>query len=120
MSKLLINEAPLQVLPALAVAIGLNEAIVLQQLHYWLETSKHTHEGQKWSCSTLNDWGEQFPFWSKSTIERILATLRNQGLIASKQLSQDPLNRTNYHTINYQAQEGLAALLLDGLLREGV
>ena len=35
MSKLLINEHPLQVLPSLATKIGLNEAIVLQQIHYW-------------------------------------------------------------------------------------
>ena len=32
MSKLLINESPLQVQPSLAMAIGLNEAIFLQQL----------------------------------------------------------------------------------------
>ncbi len=30
MSKLLIHEAPLQILPTLAVKFGLNEAIVLQ------------------------------------------------------------------------------------------
>ena len=34
--SLLISEPPLQVLPSLAVKIGLNEAIVLQQIHYWL------------------------------------------------------------------------------------
>lgn len=33
--SLLIEEPPLQILPSLAAAIGLNEAIVLQQL-YWL------------------------------------------------------------------------------------
>ena len=36
MSRLLINENPLQVLPTLAVKIGLNEAMILQQMHYWL------------------------------------------------------------------------------------
>jgi hypothetical protein len=34
MSKLLIDEPPLQVLPTLAVRLGLEEAIFLQQLHY--------------------------------------------------------------------------------------
>jgi hypothetical protein len=43
-SRLLIHEPALQVLPSLAVAIGLNEAIFLQQLHYWLVSSKHEHE----------------------------------------------------------------------------
>ena len=40
MSKLLINEQPLQVLPSLAEAIGLNQAIALQQVHYWLENAR--------------------------------------------------------------------------------
>ena len=35
-SKLLMGESPLQVLPGLAVLIGLDEAIFLQQLHYKL------------------------------------------------------------------------------------
>ena len=37
MSKLLIADVPLVVLPKLAEEIGLNEAIFLQQLHYRLE-----------------------------------------------------------------------------------
>ncbi len=36
MAKLLLNEQPLVVLPELACKIGLNEAIILQQLNYWL------------------------------------------------------------------------------------
>ena len=40
MSNLLINESPLQVLPTLATYIGLNEAIFLQQVHYWLRIDK--------------------------------------------------------------------------------
>jgi len=40
MSKLLIDEYPLQVLPSLAVIYGLNEAIILQQVHYWIKDRK--------------------------------------------------------------------------------
>ena len=35
MSKLLISENLVMIIPTLAVKIGLNEAIVLQQIHYW-------------------------------------------------------------------------------------
>ena len=51
MSKMIIDDRPLMVLPKLATAIGLNEAIVLQQIHYWLNTFKdaskkdHYHNG---------------------------------------------------------------------------
>ena len=39
-SPLLINEHPLMVLPSLATAVGLNQAIVLQQVHYWLDLNR--------------------------------------------------------------------------------
>lgn len=35
-NKLLLDEHPLQVMPKLAALIGLNGAIILQQIHYWL------------------------------------------------------------------------------------
>ena len=37
MNNLLIDDYPILVLPKLATEIGLNEAIVLQQIHYWLK-----------------------------------------------------------------------------------
>ncbi len=47
-SSLLIEESPLQVLPSLAKAIGLNEAIFAQQLHYWLRgKSGKEHDGKR-------------------------------------------------------------------------
>ena len=39
MSNLLLNEVPLMCQPSLATKIGLNEAIFIQQLHYWLNRS---------------------------------------------------------------------------------
>ena len=60
MSKLLINESPLTVLPHLATEIGLNEAIFIQQVQYWLYNmsktndkdimAKHYHD-EKWCFS---------------------------------------------------------------------
>ena len=47
MSNLLTQEPPLQVLPSLAVAIGLNEAIVLQQVHYLLNYATTTKDDKK-------------------------------------------------------------------------
>ena len=36
MNSYLINEYPLQVLPSLCKKVGINEAIFIQELHYWL------------------------------------------------------------------------------------
>lgn len=44
---LLLNEYPLLLSPTLACKIGVNEALILQQLHYWLEKTDHVIRGKK-------------------------------------------------------------------------
>jgi len=60
MSKLLINEHPLIVLPSLAEEVGINEAIVLQQLHYWLDNPKvgKLWRGKSWVRNSVREWQE--------------------------------------------------------------
>jgi hypothetical protein len=81
-SALLIAEHPLQVLPTLAERIGLNEAIVLQQLHYWTTRAK---DPEGWIYNTIKEWQRQFPFWSAETIKRTWKSLRDQGLVETRQ-----------------------------------
>ena len=104
MSRLLIQEPPLQVLPSLAVAIGLNEAIFIQQLHYWLADPNIgvEKEGHKWVYNSNASWLEQFPFWSESTLRRTLMSLKKKKLIIVMKLSEDQRDRTNYYRIDYQ------------------
>lgn len=102
MSKLLINDLPLIVLPALAKKIGLNEAIVLQQLHYWLLTSPIEKDGRKWVFNTYEDWQEQFPFWSISTIGRIFRSLEEKKLTVARKFKRTGYDQTKWYTINYQ------------------
>lgn len=85
----------------LAEAIGLNEAIVLQQISYWLEETNAgiEHDGHRWIYNTVDQWSGQFPFWSADTVKRILLNLREQGLLEVAKLSADPRDRTNYYRI---------------------
>ena len=94
MSKLLIPESPLQILPSLAKAIGLNEAIFIQQLHYWSLKSK-----DGWVYNTYEQWQEQFPFWSTRTIQRIVRNLEETGLLISRQ--DNDYDRKKYYQIDY-------------------
>lgn len=61
--SLLMTSQPIVINRDLACRIGLNEAIVLQQLHYWLnETNSGTeHGGIRWVYNTTEQWLEQFP-----------------------------------------------------------
>lgn len=102
-SKLLISEPPLQVLPSLAVKIGLNEALVLQQIHYWLLQSKHKHDGRAWIYNSYEEWQKQFPFWSKNTLWRAIKSLENQGLVLAGNYNIRKTDRTKWYTINYDA-----------------
>ncbi|PGT18104.1 replication protein, partial [Bacillus cereus] len=65
--SLLMDSNTILLKPKLAVKIGINEAIVVQQVHYWLERSNHDYDGKKWVFNSLDKWCEQFPFWSKRT-----------------------------------------------------
>ena len=102
MSSALINDYPITFLPHLAKAIGVNEALVLQQLHYWLVNHAEVqHEGKFWIYKTYEEWQEQdFFFWSVRTVKSIFKKLGDMGLIESQKLSSNRHNRVNYYTIN--------------------
>lgn len=99
--NLLINEPPLQVLPSLAVRIGLNKAIVIQQMHYWLLRSEHFYEDKRWIYNSVTEWLEQFPFWSRSTLTRIIDDLENDNLLFVGNFNKKAMDRTKWYSINY-------------------
>jgi DNA-binding PadR family transcriptional regulator len=107
MSRLLLDEKPLMVLPKLAASIGLNESIVLQQLHFWLERSNHVYEGYKWVYNTYEEWKEQFPFWSESTIRRIITKLEKKGFIITGNFNRSKIDKTKWYRIDYEKLEEL-------------
>ena len=108
MSKLLIDDYPILVLPKLATEIGLNEAIVLQQIHYWLGSSKHIHDGFIWIYNSYKEWEEQFPFWSNVTIRRTITSLEKQNLIITSNYNKAGFDKTKWYTINYLELEGVS------------
>ena len=98
----LIEKTVLTIEPTLALKIGLNESIVLKQLHYWIKKSKKNHNGKKWVFNTYKQWKEQLPFFSEKTIQRIILNLKEIGLIEIQQIDKNKMNRTNFYSINYE------------------
>lgn len=101
MSKLLLDESPLVIIPSLAKKIGLNEAIILQQIHYWIQSSKKVINGIKWTYNTFEELEDQFPFWSQKTIKRTIYSLRDMGYLLIENHSADKRDKTNWYSINY-------------------
>ncbi|MCP4540114.1 MAG: GIY-YIG nuclease family protein [Chloroflexi bacterium] len=137
-SKLLLDEYPLQVLPRLAVAIGLNEAISLQHLHSRIESVKiqsqanleirgnHFRDERWWIYSSIPEWQiASFPFWSKDTIKRTFSALKNpyesrgendpkihrDGLVTTTNRYGNRFDNTLWYTINYECFAAVKKLI---------
>ncbi|MDA2526413.1 DnaD domain protein [Bacillus cereus] len=108
MSNLLIHEEPLIVLPGLAKAIGLNEAIFLQQVHYWLNKSKNFYDGYHWVYNTYDEWLKQFPFWSSATLRRIINKLEKKGLLIKGNYNKLKIDQTKWYRIDYDLLERMS------------
>ncbi|HIE7790989.1 TPA: conserved phage C-terminal domain-containing protein [Klebsiella pneumoniae] len=104
--SLLMPSRPIVINPELAYSIGLNEAIALQQVNYWLKetTSGLERDGVRWIYNTTEQWLEQFPFWSESTLKRTFTRLKSLGVLKIEQLNKSQRDMTNYYTINYESE----------------
>ncbi len=98
---------PLLIPPELAKEIGLHEAVILQQIHYWLERSNHFINGCRWIYNTYRAWQEQFPFLSLCAIRRAIARLEGLQLLKTERLDKQRWNQTKWYSINYQRLEVL-------------
>lgn len=107
-SRLLLDEKPMMVIPSLAKILGLNEAIILQQTHYWLTGEKsHLRDGHLWIYNTLTTWQENFPWWSESTIKRALNSLRDRGLLIVANYNEEAFNKRLWYRIDYDVMNAL-------------
>lgn len=105
MSKALFEDNPLLVSPRIATKLGLNEAIILQQIHYWLEINRskglHLIDGMTWTYNSYYEWKEQFPFMSESTIKRAVRNLEKHHILIFRNYNRLAIDRTKWYSINY-------------------
>ncbi len=110
-SPLLINESPLQVLPSLAVALGnINEAIILQQIQYWINNPKsgrYGEDGRKYIRDTVKEWHAQFPWLTEKAIRNRLKSLEEKKIILIANLNKHQYDRTKWYAIDYDVLNSL-------------
>ena len=104
---LLFNEQPITINRKLAKCLGLKEAVVFQQIHYWLEINKQTNnnfkEDRYWTYNSIKQWHEKhFDFLSVRTLERTLAKLEKSGLLITKVFNKWEGDKTKWYTIDYE------------------
>jgi len=110
--KLLFDEVPVVVSKELSVNIGLNEAIVLQQVYYWVEINKKANrnfrEGRYWVYNSIKAWHEDnFDYWSSITVKRTFSKLEDMGLLLSANFNSDPRDNTKWYTVDIDAVDAL-------------
>ena len=105
-TTLLLGSQPLIVSRELAMELGVDLSLVLQQFQYWIrineESGKNYFENRYWTSSTIEELQERdFPFWGKTKIKTLINELIKYGYLEKKQFHNNILNHTNYYTINY-------------------
>lgn len=112
-SRLLMKNKPLVVDRDLATLIGLNEAIVLQQIEYWVNIKEESDQkelktkdqnyvdGHYWTYNSVEDWTLEFPFWSYDTVKRTLKKLRDNDLVVTGNYNDLGADRTIWYRPNH-------------------
>ena len=92
--------------PELAAEIGVNEAIILAQLHYWIEKNKQQgvnyRDGRTWVFQTYKEWNEQFIFWCERAIINIIYRLEKRGYVIAGNYNKKKYDNTKWYTIAYE------------------
>ncbi|MEG3293196.1 DUF6017 domain-containing protein [Streptococcus suis] len=106
MNALLFDERPIVANPVLAREIGLNEAIVLQQINFWLEINKQNgknyHDGKYWTYNSIRAWHESdFSYLSYETVKRTFSKLEKAGYLFTGNYNKDPRDKTKWYSLNY-------------------
>ena len=79
----------LYVYPSLAVNIGFNESMVAHRLYRLICESEKVIG--RWIMFTTNQWEKEFPFWSRSTIQRTFQSLEDCGIVISRKLTKNEI-----------------------------
>lgn len=112
MSNLLLDDRPLVIQPKLAELLGdLDEAVILQQIHYWLEKRLNIKDGYSWVYNSMVEWNKQFPWLSLKTLKRKFKSLEDKGLLITGNYNKAKFDRTKWYRIDYGAFSDLGNAL---------
>ncbi len=115
-SRLLANEGICLITnPEVALTLGKSEAILLQQLHYWLTTDSEMGtilNGQRWIYNSYKSWAKNLRIYSESTIRRAISKLEKLGIILTQNLNKKRSDHTKWYTINYEVLKNFIPALV--------
>jgi hypothetical protein len=112
------NEHSIPLYPAVALAFGVQGAIIIQQIRYWMKNYRlaenklpsedrlHYERGRWWVYNTYEQWQrDNFGFWSQRTIQRQINKLESIGVLLSAEFNQSSGDRTKWYTIDFDKMD---------------
>ena len=114
-SDMLIHNGHLVVVQERLVKVfGLDRAVFIQKLHYWLNTESGVIiDRRRWVYNTLEQWHNQSPWWSARTIRRIISDLEELKVIVSAKINVELGDHTKWYTIDYGVMNQLEKNYID-------
>ena len=115
-STLLFDEPPIAFSPTLARRIGLHEAILLQQIHYWLHHKSRDPDryrdyyidGRFWVKWNMQEMMEYVPLGkSADPYKRTVKLLKEHSVLLVAQHWKSRYINTNFYSIDYANLEQL-------------
>lgn len=92
----------------IAVKYGLNAAILLQNLQYWVAHNKANgkcyYEGRYWTYNSVKAFAELFPYLSEYQIRAALQRLIDDGVIVTGKFNRTSMDRTTWYSITEQGE----------------
>ena len=90
-------------MPDLAAKFGLNEAIILNHIIYWIAhnsiNGKNKHDGRFWTFNPVRKIAEQFPYFSERKTAIILKSLVKQGVVLTGNYNKHSYDRTKWYAL---------------------
>lgn len=112
MGNLLLDDRPLVIQPKLIELLGdPTEAIILQQIHYWLVKNMNIKDGYSWVYNSIKDWNKQFKWLSEPTLKRKFKSLEDKGLLITGNYNKAKFDRTKWYRIDYDALDEMVQAL---------
>jgi hypothetical protein len=105
-----------------AMAYGVDEAIMLYNIRYWVELHEatkskyHYHNGKYWIYNTKKAFSQLFPYWTEKQVRRILTNLLNLSAIESGNFNTVNYDQTLWYTLTDDSKASEITIGPNGLL----
>ncbi len=105
-SSMLYSVPPVTASPLAIAAIGVSEAIIVQQIEYWIKKNqiknRNLYDGRYWTYNTFEELSEQIGM-RPDRIKDVIRRLREKGIVLVGNYNTNKYDRTNWYSIDYDA-----------------